>query len=261
MLIPVAGVDDPRLDDYRNVPDHEMLRARGLFIAEGRYVVRRLLESRFHTRSVLVTPPACEALRDIVDRALDLPVYVVSQETMNGIAGFDIHRGCVAAGERPAAPAWQDIATGASLVVVLERVSNPDNVGAIFRNAVAFGAGAVLLGPACADPLYRKAIRTSMAASLRVPFAAMTDWPGDLTRLRAAGFRLLALTPAHDSQPLRESDTSGPVALVVGHEGDGLSSEALAAATVRVRIPMTADVDSLNVATAAAIALYEMSRR
>jgi tRNA G18 (ribose-2'-O)-methylase SpoU len=261
VLIQVAGVDDPRLDDYRNVPDAEMLRARGLFIAEGRHVVRRLLASRFRTCSVLLTPAACASLGDVVDHAHDLPVYVASQDTMNGIAGFDIHRGCLAVGERPAARAWEEITVGAPLVVVLERVSNADNVGAIFRNAAAFGAGAVLLGPGCADPLYRKAIRTSMGAALGVPFAWMPDWPADLIRLGASGFTLLALTPTHDARPLRGSDTTGPVALIVGHEGDGLSAEALAAANVRVQIPMTAGVDSLNVATAAAIALHELSRR
>ena len=265
MIIPVADLSDPRLDDYRNVPDPELLRARGLFIAEGRHVVRRLLAApRFRTRSMLLTAAAAQALADTVDTARSLPIYVVSQEAMNTITGFNIHRGCLAVGERPEAAAWPEAVRDASLVVVLERISNADNVGGIFRNAAAFGAGAVLLGPACADPLYRKAIRTSMAAALTVPFAPMHDWPGDLVRLRAGGFTLLALTPSPSAPTLRQAIAVGqPVraAILVGHEGDGLSADGLNAADAHVRIPMANGVDSLNVAAATAIALYELSQR
>jgi tRNA G18 (ribose-2'-O)-methylase SpoU len=261
VVIAVSALSDPRLDEYRNVPDPELLRARGIFVAEGRLVVRRLLDTpRFRTRSVLLTNAAYAAIGDVVDRSPDLPVYVVTQEAMNEIAGFNIHRGCLAIGERPPDTPWTDLVQGASRVVVLERVSNADNVGGIFRSAAAFGADAVLLGPACADPLYRKAIRTSMGAALRVPFATMPDWPGDLVRLREAGFRILALTPGSDATPL--TDVGGRTsALLVGHEGEGLSAAALAAADVRVRIPMAAGVDSLNASTAASIALYELASR
>jgi tRNA G18 (ribose-2'-O)-methylase SpoU len=144
--------------------------------------------------------------------------------------------------------------------VVLEQVSNADNVGGIFRNAAAFGVDAVLLGPSCTDPLYRKAIRTSMGAALKIPFALMEDWPADLHRLKAQGSRLMALTPALDAQPLDASSVASRTALLVGHEGDGLSDQALGAADVAARIPMAAGVDSLNVATATAIALYALSR-
>jgi tRNA G18 (ribose-2'-O)-methylase SpoU len=261
--IPVACIDDPRLDDYRNIPDPDLLRSRGIFVAEGRHVVRRLLISRFRTRSILVTAAAYDAIRDVVEHAADVPVFVVSQDAMNAITGFNIHRGCLAVGERPPAARWQDVVHAASTVVVLERVSNADNVGGIFRNAAAFGAGAVLLGPACADPLYRKAIRTSMGAALHVPFAALPGWPGDLEHLKRDGFTVIALTPGSGARPLTQLDGVVPpvrAAILVGHEGDGLSSEALAAAHVRVRIPMAGAVDSLNVATATAIALYELSR-
>lgn len=263
----ITGDEDPRLDEYRNVPDPALLRARGVFIAEGRHVVRRLLVSRFRARSVLVTPAARDALRDVLDAAADLPVFVVSQAAMNALAGFNLHRGCLAVGERPAAVRWEDVVRGAARLVVLDRVSNADNVGGIFRSAAAFGVDAVLLGPSCADPLYRKAIRTSMAATLGVPFAPLPDWPADLARLRTAGFRLVALTPSPAAVPLSspafgaQPPATASVALLVGHEGDGLSAEALASADVRVRIPMAAGVDSLNVATAAAIGLYELSRR
>lgn len=259
-LVPVADAGDARIDDYRNVPDPELLRTRGLFVAEGRHVVRRLLTaSRFQARSLLLTPAALDGLRDLLASHDGVPVYVVSQEVLNTITGFNIHRGCLALGERRPLPEWREVAAGASRLLVLERVANADNVGGIFRNAAAFGA-AVLLGPACTDPLYRKAIRTSMGAALQVPFASLASWPDDLRALRADGFTLVALTPAADAQPLptiaRPRDR---LAVLLGHEGTGLSPDALQAADLHVRIPMMPGVDSLNIATAAAIALYALS--
>jgi tRNA G18 (ribose-2'-O)-methylase SpoU len=257
----VASVDDPRLGDYRNIPDPDLLRTRGVFIAEGRHVVRRLLTgSRFSTRSLLLTPAAAESLSDLLPGLDALPVFIVSQEAMNAVTGFNIHRGCLAVGERRPLPSWQSLARDARLLLVLEQVSNADNIGGIFRNAAAFGVDAVLLGPSCADPLYRKAIRTSMGAALRIPFALMADWPADLHRLKAQGPTLMALTPSQDAQSLDASAVASRTALLVGHEGDGLSDEALRAADVAARIPMAAGVDSLNVATATAIALYALSR-
>jgi tRNA G18 (ribose-2'-O)-methylase SpoU len=266
VVIHVASVSDARLDDYRNIPDPNLLRDHGIFVAEGRHVVRRLLtESRFATRSLLLTPPAHDSLSDLLPRAAHIPVFVVSQEAMNAITGFNIHRGCLAIGERLPLPRWQELARGARRLVILEHVSNADNVGAIFRNAAAFGVDAVLLGPSCTDPLYRKAIRTSMGAALKVPFAVMPEWPGDLRALQGEGFTVVALTPAPDAEDLRNAvaqrlSAANRIALLLGHEGAGLSDEALRSADLRVRIPMTAEVDSLNVATAAAIALYELSR-
>lgn len=257
MVIHVASVSDPRLDDYRNIPDPELLRRRGIFIAEGRHVVRRLLTgSRFAARSILVTPPALASLADVLGRFDRLPVYVVGQDELNAVTGFNIHRGCLAVGAREPLPAWEALAAGAARLLVLERVANADNVGGLFRSAAAFGVEAVLLGPACADPLYRKAIRTSMGATLRVPFATLGTWPSDLERLKALGVRLLACTPAADAEPLPGVAPPPRTALLVGHEGEGLSAEAFAAADARLRIPMAPGVDSLNVATAAAIAMY-----
>jgi tRNA G18 (ribose-2'-O)-methylase SpoU len=262
-LIRIDDPGDPRLDDYRNVPDAELLERRGIFIAEGRLVVRRLLTtSRFEARSVMVTPVACDALSDLLADS-PLPIFIVSQALMNGISGFNIHRGCLAVGERRAARDWQTVCASASRVVVLERVGNADNVGAIFRNATAFGADAVLLGPSCADPLYRKAIRTSMAAALSLPFAPLAPWPAALDDMRAAGFLVLGLTPRSSADLLSavaERTVGGRCALVLGHEGEGLTVEALAACDRAVRIPVTGAVDSLNVATAAAVALYELGR-
>ena len=262
--MPVLRVspEDPRIADYRNVPDPELLASRGVFVAEGRHVVRRLLtESRFRTRSLLLTPAALDVFGDVIGHVPDLPIFVVEPAAMNDITGFNIHRGCLAIGERPAPVPWTDVVRNARLVIVLEGVANADNVGGIFRNAAAFGADAVLAGPSCTDPLYRKAIRTSMGAALRVPFAAMGGWPADLIRLRERGFSVVALTPEASAVPLHSCATvlrKERVALLLGHEGGGLSAGALQAATVRVRIPTSDAVDSLNVAAAAAIALYEL---
>ena len=259
MVIHVASVDDPRLDEYRNVPDPELLRTRGVFVAEGRYVVRRLLsESRYNTRSLLLTPAAAESLADLLSHLDAIPVFTVSQEAMNAVTGFNIHRGCLAIGERVPLPPWQSLARNARRLVVLEHVSNADNVGGIFRNAAAFGVDAVLLGPSCTDPLYRKAIRTSMGAALRIPFALMEDWPAGLPRLKGEGVRLIALTPSPDAQTIDHLQPPERVALLLGHEGEGLSSEALAQADVRVRIPMAGGTDSLNVASASAVALFAL---
>ena len=262
-LIPVDDADDPRLADYRNVPDPGLAARGGAFIAEGRLVVRRLITgTRLPVRSVMVTPAALASMNDALAARAGLPVYVVPQALMNGITGFNMHRGCLAIGERPAPHEWRALARDARRLVVLEGVANADNVGSIFRNAAAFGVDAVLLGPACTDPLYRKAIRTSMAAALTLPFAHAQPWPGALCELRQSGWTVLGTTPSPAAAPLRDLAAAlGPrLALVVGHEGDGLTSEALAACSHQARIPMAAGVDSLNVAAATAVALYELTR-
>ena len=264
--MPILAVDDgadSRLDDYRNVPDPVLLEARGVFVAEGRLVVRRLLcGSRFAARSVMVTATALRSIADVVEEAAPLPVYVVPQQVMNGITGLNLHRGCLAIGERRPPESPLEVVREARRIVVAERVGNADNVGAIFRNAAALGADGVVLDPSSTDPMYRKAIRTSMGAALQVPFARAAAWPGTLESLRAAGFVLVALTLSPDAAAIRSvaATLSGRrVAVVVGHEGEGLSDAALAACDVRARIPMAAGVDSLNVATATAIALHELS--
>jgi tRNA G18 (ribose-2'-O)-methylase SpoU len=261
-VIYIDHADDERLADFRAVSDPELARTRGLFVAEGRLVVRRLLtDSSFVPRAVLVTPSAMKAVADALPAHPALPVYIVPKDVMDGIAGFNVHRGCLATGERPPRADWRALVARARRAVILERVGDADNVGAIFRSAVAFGADVVLTGPACADPLYRKAIRTSMGAALTLPFADADPWPGLLTELASGGWAVAALTPAADAMPLRDfSASTRPqrVALVLGHEGDGLTDAALAACEYRVRIPIRPSVDSLNVATAAAISLYEL---
>ncbi len=261
----VAALDDPRLADYRHLPDPERLRRGEVFIAEGRLVVRTLLtQSPLAARSVLLTENACRALSDVLEPRLpDLPVFVVSGGAMESLTGFDIHRGCLAVGERPAPVSVSSLLARPPAVrrlVVLEQIANADNLGGIFRNAAAFGADAVVLGPGCCDPLYRKTIRVSMGAALRVPFAEAGEWPTEIETLRSAGFTVAALTPSPAALDIGRwaqalSDGSR-VALLAGSEGTGLSEGALAAADVRLRIPMAPGIDSLNVATATGIALH-----
>jgi tRNA G18 (ribose-2'-O)-methylase SpoU len=226
---------------------------------------------------VVVTDAARAALADVFAARPDVPVYVVPQAVVDGVTGVNIHRGCLAIGERPAPMPWRelvrlpDFARASSgkkpdttTVLVLERVANADNVGGIFRNAAAFGVNAVLLDPVSIDPLYRKAVRTSMGAALRVPFARAEPWPRALHELRQEGLALVAMTPSGDAPPLRDCVArlaSRRVAIVLGHEGDGLTPAALDACEYRAHIPMAGGVDSLNVASAAAIALYELGRQ
>jgi len=265
-VIRLVTPDDPRVADYRDVPEPELLRARGLFVVEGRLVVERLIEGRrFAIRSLLLSDAAHAALQPAIARLdAEVPIFVCDLEHFTTLTGFNIHRGCLALAERPADAPLDDVLRDARLVVVLDDVTNADNVGGVFRNAAAFGAGAVLLSPSSCDPLYRKAIRTSMAWALRVPFARIEPWPGGLEALRARGFSIVALTPRAPSEPLDEFAV-GPrpdrIALVIGAEGRGLTATVEAAADRRVRIPIARDVDSLNVAVATGIALSRLSAR
>jgi tRNA G18 (ribose-2'-O)-methylase SpoU len=266
-LVPVHHCGDPRIAGYRSVPDPELLRRRGVFVAEGRLVVRTLLtSSRFQALSVLVTETARRSLESVLAPRIEtLPVYVADRSLLAEIVGFNVHRGCLALGARPAETPVADVLASlpdGALVVVLEGVGNADNVGGVFRNALAFGADAVLLGPGCCDPLYRKAIRVSIGGTLRMRFATIPEWPDGLKEVRGAGFTLAALTPDADGEDIaafsRRFDRRGRLAILLGAEGAGLSPEAKAAADARVRIPMAPGVDSLNVATASGIALHRL---
>jgi tRNA G18 (ribose-2'-O)-methylase SpoU len=256
-LIKIDSLDDKRVSAYRHIADPDRLMDLGLFVVEGRLVARRLLDlQHWAIDSFLLTQPAAEALADVLPKT-SAPVYIADQAVMNGIAGFNIHRGCLSVVRRPPTETLDRIAAGPlSRVLVLEGVNNPDNIGGLFRSAAAFGIELVVLGPNSGDPLYRKAIRTSMGATLSMPFVQAAQWPGAIADLRIEGFRVVALTPAFAAAPLDDIRPVTKLALLVGSEGAGLTREALAAATMMARIPMTADVDSLNVTTAASIAMY-----
>ena len=269
-VVTIGDLDDPRLTDYRNVPDPALLAERGVFVAEGRLVVRTLLTSRrFSVRSLLVTDAAKLSLEDVLRSSeAAFPVYVASKALMSGVVGFNVHRGCLAIGVRPAESAVEAVLPPdgtKALAIVLERVANADNIGGIFRNAAAFGADAVLLSPDCCDPLYRKAIRVSIGGTLAVPFARMEAWPAEVARLRERGFAVLALTPSRDAVDIDADgapwSSRARLALLAGTEGSGLTAGALDLADYRVRIPMAPGADSLNIATALGIALHRLSDR
>ena len=257
----VAG-DDPRLAAFFGVRDPELVRGRGQFIAEGRVVVRRAIEDgRYRVRAVLVNDAARAQLAEaLASLPSDTPVFVCETAMFATLTGYNIHRGCLALVDRPAPNALEDVLAEAATVVVLDAVANADNVGAIFRNAAAFGCGGVILGPACCDPFYRKAIRTSMGAVLGLPFVVAEPWPAALRRVRAAGFMIAALTPREPAIDLDTFARERPprVAIAAGAEGDGLSAEIESIADARVRIPISDAVDSLNVSVAVAIALHAL---
>jgi tRNA G18 (ribose-2'-O)-methylase SpoU len=257
----IDALEDPRVADYRHITDAAYLQARSLFVAEGRLVVTRLVAlPQWTTHSILVTQAAADGLGATLDRT-NAPVYLADQSLMNAIAGFNIHRGCLALAERqPERALDRAVADRAQRALILEGISNPDNVGGLFRSAEAFGVELVVLGPGCGDPLYRKAIRTSMASTLAVPFVQAGDWPEAIALLRASRFQVIALTPCDDALRLEDIIPAGPkVAVLVGAEGSGLSAPAMAASDLRARIPMIGAIDSLNVTTAASIALYHFS--
>lgn len=269
-MIEPTDLDDPRLESYRWVVVPARLADQNLFVAEGRLVVRRLLPlahtpgHRFEgvVESVLVTPAAAAELADLISAWPAIAFYQVPQASMNRLVGFNIHRGCLAMARRPPAVALKPtMLTSVRSMVVLEGVNNPDNLGGIARSAAAFGVDLIVLGPGTADPLYRKAIRTSMGATLAVPYVDAGAWPEAIQMIREAGLRTIALTPNPAAEPLATLiDDQQPYALLAGAEGHGLSAEALAGVDRLARIPMTSLVDSLNVATAVSIALYHFSR-
>ncbi|MGH9140900.1 MAG: TrmH family RNA methyltransferase [Vicinamibacterales bacterium] len=250
---------------YRVVRDADLARTSGLFVAEGRHIVRRVVEDgRYRVQSVLLNEPALRDLESLfASTGVDVPIFVSAATALAEIAGYDVHRGCLALVQRPALLPVDELLAAATTLVVIEAVTNADNVGGIFRNAAAFGAGGVLLSPTSCDPLYRKAIRTSMGATLRMPFARTETacWPSVLSRVKAAGFTTIALTPREPSDTLdvfAGRPRAARIALIVGTEGAGLSVEAEDAADYRVRIPIAPGVDSLNVAVAAGIALHAL---
>jgi tRNA G18 (ribose-2'-O)-methylase SpoU len=259
--------DDP-LDDYRALNDsrtrRRVERQGGYFVVEGLLALGALLDSPYPVRSVLATERKAARVADLVAGRARLVVR--PDDEVAAVAGFDVHRGVLAAADRLPLPDPRDVLAGTRLALVVEGVGDHENLGALFRNAAAFGVDAVLLDPTTADPLYRRSVRVSVGHVLRVPWTRLAPWPAALDDLEAAGWLVLALTPAADAEPLRSAvtDTSGgpdvpPVAVLVGAEGPGLTAGALGAATRRVRIPLAPGVDSLNVATAAAVALHALT--
>ena len=239
------------------------MRARGLFVAEGQLAVARLLTSRFHVRALLLTESAYDRLEvALADADDDVEVLLTDSAQLRELTGFRFHRGCLGLGERPTATIVPALVPNARQpVVALDSVSDPDNVGSIFRSAAAFDAAGVILSPTCVDPLYRKAIRTSMGTTLQLPFAVQTEWSATLAQLRNGGARVVAFTPDASATELETFVSGGdakPLVLLFGSEGDGLNRDALVYCDESVRIAINDSVDSLNVATAAAIVLQRV---
>lgn len=260
----VGDAADPRLADYRDLTDTALRRtqepAGGLYIAESAKVIERALRAGHTPRSVLTQERWVPGLEHLLGNT-ETAVYLVPDSVAEQVTGFAVHRGALASMHRPSLPGIDEVLEGARLVLVLEDLIEHQNVGAAFRAAAGLGADAVVLTPRCADPLYRRSVKVSMGTVFQVPWTRMTDREEGLTVLKTAGFELAALALSDDAVSLRTYAATRPekVALVLGTEGDGLSSAALDAADVVVTIPMVGGVDSLNVASAASVALWALT--
>lgn len=268
--IVIDDAADPRLVDYTGLTDVALRTRRepaeGLYMAESEAVIRRALAAGHRPRSMLLATRWLDPLADLVATvtATGAPVYTGAPAVVDGVAGFHVHRGAIAAMHRPAPEPVEALLArlpGRSRIVVLEDVVDHTNVGAIVRSVAALGADAVLVTPRCADPLYRRAVRVSMGTVFQVPWTRTGPWPEGIGRLRAAGFTVAALGLDENAVPLAQLAADPPerLALVLGTEGDGLAARTVDACDLTVRIPMAGGVDSLNVAAAAAVAIWALA--
>ncbi|TFB95954.1 RNA methyltransferase [Cryobacterium sp. HLT2-28] len=262
-VIEISDLSDPRLVDYAHLTDVALKKARGtehgLYIAESALVLQRALRAGHRPRSVLALGNTVDEARALVGE--DVPVFVGPGELLAELTGYILHRGVIAAMHRPELPAPDVLLAGARRIVILENVSDPTNVGAIFRSAGAIGADAILVTPRCSDPFYRRAIRVSMGTVLQVPWTRVGDWPSTRALLDRHGFHVAALSLAEDAVSLRDfrGAEHERLALLLGAEGEGLTGDALAASDSIVQIPMKHGIDSLNVAAASAVAMWALS--
>ncbi len=264
-LVEVGDPADPRLADYRDLRDVQLRKhleaEHGLFLAEGAKVVRRAVESGHRPRSFLMAPRWLDGLADVL-ATTDVPCYLVDEALAEEVTGFHVHRGALASLERAPLPSVDEVLAEARSVLVLEEIVDHTNVGAIFRSGAALGFDAVLLAPRCADPLYRRSVKVAMGAVFALPWTRLPDWSGALTDLSGRGFTTVALTLADDAVPVEQAVAGlDRLALVLGSEGHGLSARWEQSADRRAVIPMTAGIDSLNVAAATAVACYVAARR
>ena len=267
-LVQVADPADPRLADYvqlREVTLRRLLEEEhGLFIAEGDKVIRRAADAGFEPRSFLLAPRWLDSLQDVLEKWPDKPVYVVSEELAEQVTGFHVHRGALASYKRRAAQPLSELLEQApSRIAIFDDIVDHTNVGAGFRAAAAMGVGLVLVTPTCADPLYRRSIKVSMGTVFQVPWTRLETWPGDLDVLQERGYVAAAMALTDDSITLDDlaDRNDAKLALIFGTEGHGLKPHVLEKADLTVRIPMAGGVDSLNVASSAAVAFYATRRR
>lgn len=267
-MLQITSLSDPRLEEYRELTDPEARSLREgdeFFMIEGPTAISRAIQSPYRLRSVLLTTSKWERHRDVLE-PLDIPIYVVSVDLLEAVTGFRLHRGMIASGTRAPVPdlaeALAQIPRSQPLTTVLtEGLNDPENLGAIARTCRAFGVDQLWLDPTCIDPLYRRTVRVSMGEILHLPVARSHHWPSDLQLIRSTGIEVLALTPDPEAEDLWDIEIGAQVCLMVGAEGPGLSTRALAGATRKVRIPISPGVDSLNVGAATAVACAELARR
>lgn len=250
---------DPRLSDYTDLTDVALRSKReaaeGIFIGEGELVIRRALKAGYALRSVLTSQKRLSTVEDVVGEA---DVFLAEEDILESLTGFHVHRGALAAFDRKPSINALDLLDGFSRIAILEDINSHTNIGAIFRNAAGLGIQAVLLSPSCADPLYRRAVRVSMGEVFAIPWGRFDDWPADLDVVRGAGFTVVALALGEASVPLDTVGRCAKAAVLLGAEGPGITRAALEQADVVASIPMSAGVDSLNVAAASAVAFYAM---
>jgi len=263
----LESADDPRVSDYTTLTDVHLRKLRepaeGMYIAESSRVLRRALAAGHRPRSFFLAEKWMADLDDVFQAYPDVPAFIGSAALLAEITGFHLHRGAMAAMQRPAPVPLPELLAGARRVAVLEDIVDHTNVGAIFRSAAALDIDAVLVSPRCGDPLYRRSVRVSMGTVFQVPWARLQDWPGDLRVLKDHGFTVAALelTPEAEDVDAVASRNVDKLALVLGTEGTGMSPETLAAVDLAVKIPMRNGVDSLNVAAASAVAFWELRVR
>lgn len=263
-VIFIDNILDKRLGAYLNIKEKDLTGRQSRFIAEGKVVLRVLLNSsQFDVESLLITENKLAGMQDILSLCpADVPVYCVSSTVMDEIAGFNVHRGILAVGKRKLPNTISSLLQflpDNALIVILCGISNHDNIGSIFRNAAAFEAACIVLDETCCDPLYRKAIRVSVGATLQTPYAHKGKIDDIVKTVAEAGINLIALSPG-STQSLYDLPVTGKTALLLGTEGEGLPQHLLSSLQT-ARIPMSRKFDSLNVATASGIALSCLSRR
>ncbi|WP_309079888.1 RNA methyltransferase [Zhihengliuella sp.] len=267
MIVRLEAADDPRVSDYWALSDAQLRQtadpAHGRYIAESSKVVRRALAAGHTPRSFFLAPQWIDGLSDVLEAHPDVPAYVGEPRLLEAIAGFHLHRGALAAMNRPEPLALDAVLAGARRVAVLEDLADHTNLGAIFRSAAAIGVDAVLVTERCADPLYRRAIRVSMGTVFQIPWVRLGDWDDAVAQLKSQGFSLAALEVTEDARPVDDVARMDlpRLALILGTEGAGVSPRALAASDLQVVIPMREGVDSLNVAAASAVAFWELRPR
>ncbi len=266
-IVPISDLDVDGLSDYARLTDVALRRvtepAGGLYIAESHKVIARAIAAGHIPRSLLLQEQWLDDVAPLIRDFPDLTVFVGSSEVLESLTGYHMHRGALAAMQRPALPSMESLLEGATRIVILEDIVDHTNVGAIFRSVAGLGADAVLITPRCADPLYRRSVRVSMGTVLQVPWTRMPEWPEARRILDAAGFHVAALALDDRAVTLDDFAARPPerIALTLGAEGDGLSRAALDAADSTVMIPMLHGVDSLNVASASAVALWAVRPR